>query len=132
VPAELARLVRAHARDASLRPVARIETRRRLTTLLDAAGTSLAEIAVDEVAAQSLGASTTLSRWNEIEIELAGWLSLSARWRSPAPITARPRPIADRRRAMSCRPTSAPRRVGSRPSTPPSGATSRTASTRCG
>ena len=72
VPAELAGLVRAHTRDASLRPVARIETRRRLTALLDAAGTSLAEIAVDEVAAQSLGASTTLSRWNEIEIGLTG------------------------------------------------------------
>jgi CHAD domain-containing protein len=72
VPAELARLVRAHTRDASLRPVARIETRRRLTTLLDAAGTSLAEIALDEVSAQSLGASTTLSRWNELEIELTG------------------------------------------------------------
>ena len=72
VPAELGRLVRAHTRDASLRPVARIETRRRLTTLLDAAGTSLAEIALDEVAAQSLGGSTTLSRWNELEIELTG------------------------------------------------------------
>jgi CHAD domain-containing protein len=72
VPAELARLVRAHARDASLRPVARIETRRRLTVLRDAAGASLAEIAEDEVAAQSLGASTTLSRWNELEIELTG------------------------------------------------------------
>src|ERR1700678_1538991 len=72
VPAEVARLVRAHTRDASLRPVARIETRRRLTTLLDAAGTSLAEIALDEVSAQSLGASTTLSRWNELEIELTG------------------------------------------------------------
>jgi CHAD domain-containing protein len=72
VPAELARLVRAHARDAALRPVALIETRRRVTTLRDEAGSSLAEIAVDEVAAQSLGASTTLSRWNEIEIELTG------------------------------------------------------------
>jgi len=72
VPTELARLVRAHARDASLRPVARIETRRRRTTLRDAAGTSLAEVALDEVAAQSLGASTTLSRWNELEIELTG------------------------------------------------------------
>jgi CHAD domain-containing protein len=72
VPAELARLVRAHARDASLRPVARIETRRRLTTLRDAAGMSLAEIAEDEVAAQTLGAATTLSRWNEIEVELTG------------------------------------------------------------
>jgi CHAD domain-containing protein len=72
VPAELARLVRAHARDASLRPVARIETRRRRTVLRDVAGMSLAEIALDEVAAQSLGASTTLSRWNELEIELTG------------------------------------------------------------
>ena len=72
VPAEFARLVRAHARGRSLGPVARIETRRRLTTLRDAAGTSLAEIAEDEVAAQSLGASTTLSRWNELEIELTG------------------------------------------------------------
>ena len=68
----MARLVRAHARDVSLRPVARIETRRRRTTLLDAEGTSLAEIAVDEVAAQSLGASTALSHWNEVEIELTG------------------------------------------------------------
>ena len=72
VPAEFALLVRAHARGRSLGPVARIETRRRLTTLRDAAGTSLAEIAEDEVAAQSLGASTTLSRWNELEIELTG------------------------------------------------------------
>jgi CHAD domain-containing protein len=72
VPAELARLVRAHVRGGSLGPVARIETRRRLTILRDAAGTSLAEIAEDEVAAQSLGASTTLSRWNELEIELTG------------------------------------------------------------
>jgi CHAD domain-containing protein len=72
VPEELAGLVRAHARGASLGPVARIETRRRTTTLLDAAGTSLAEIAEDQVAAQSLGASTTVSRWNEIEVELTG------------------------------------------------------------
>ena len=72
VPAEFARLVRAHVRGRSLGPVARIETRRRLTILRDAAGTSLAEIAEDEVAAQSLGASTTLSRWSELEIELTG------------------------------------------------------------
>jgi CHAD domain-containing protein len=72
VPEELARLVRAHARGAALGPVARIETRRRTTTLRDAAGTSLAEIAQDEVAAQSLGASTTVTRWNEIEVELTG------------------------------------------------------------
>jgi hypothetical protein len=38
----------------------------------DATGTSLAEVAADEVAAQTPGASTTLSRWNEIEFELTG------------------------------------------------------------
>jgi CHAD domain-containing protein len=70
VPEELARLVRVHTRGEALRPVARIETRRRLTTLRDAAGTSLAKVAADEVAAQTLGTSTTLSRWNEIEVEL--------------------------------------------------------------
>jgi CHAD domain-containing protein len=72
VPAEFARLVRPHARGAALGPVARIETRRRLTVLRDAAGTSLAEIAEDEVSAQSLGSSTIVSRWNELEVELTG------------------------------------------------------------
>ncbi|HEX8005484.1 MAG TPA: CYTH and CHAD domain-containing protein [Trebonia sp.] len=72
VPDELARLVLAYTRGVPLRAVARIETRRRRTTLRDAAGTSLAEVLADEVAAQTLGASTTLSRWNEIEVELTG------------------------------------------------------------
>lgn len=72
VPAGLARLVRGHTRGAGLRPVARVETRRRLTTLRDSAGNSLAEVAEDEVAAQTLGSSTTVSRWNEVELELAG------------------------------------------------------------
>jgi len=72
VPDELARLVRVHTRAASLRPVARVETRRRLTTLRDSAGTSLAEIAEDDVTAQSLGAATTVSHWNEVEAELTG------------------------------------------------------------
>jgi CHAD domain-containing protein len=71
-PGELARLVRGHTRDAALRPVARVETRRRLTTLRDPAGKSLAEVAEDEVSARSLGSSTTLSRWNEVEVELTG------------------------------------------------------------
>jgi CHAD domain-containing protein len=72
VPVELARLVRAYTRGTPLRPVARIETRRNQTTLLDAAGTPLAEILADEVAAQTLGQSTTLTRWNEIEVDLTG------------------------------------------------------------
>ncbi|HMD95252.1 MAG TPA: CYTH and CHAD domain-containing protein [Trebonia sp.] len=72
VPDELARLVRVHTRGAALRPVARLDTRRRTTTLLDTAGTSLAAVMADEVAAQTFGESTTLSRWNEIEVELTG------------------------------------------------------------
>ncbi len=72
VPEELARLVRVHARGAVLRPVARVETRRVRTTLRDNAGTSLAEVLADEVAAQTFGDATTLSHWNEIEVELTG------------------------------------------------------------
>jgi CHAD domain-containing protein/DNA-binding transcriptional regulator YiaG len=72
-PDELTSLVRAHTRAAALRPVARIETRRRKTTLRDATGTSLAEVMTDEVAAQTLGPlTTTVSRWDEIEVELTG------------------------------------------------------------
>jgi CHAD domain-containing protein len=72
VPDELARLVRVHTRGAALRPVARVEKRRRRTTLRDSTGTSLAEVLVDEVTAQTFGESTTLSRWNEVEVELTG------------------------------------------------------------
>jgi CHAD domain-containing protein len=72
VPAELARLVRAHARTAPLGPVARIATVRRQFLLLDSAGASLAEVADDEVSAQSLGQVTALSQWREIEVELTG------------------------------------------------------------
>ena len=72
VPDELGRLVLAHTRGAPLRPIALIETRRSLTTLRDSSGASLAEVAVDDVSAQTLGSSTTLSRWNEIEVELTG------------------------------------------------------------
>jgi CHAD domain-containing protein len=72
VPEELAHLVLAHTRRTELRPVARIETHRSRTTLHDTAGESLAEIVADEVAAQSLGTSTAVSRWDEIEVELTG------------------------------------------------------------
>jgi CHAD domain-containing protein len=72
VPGELARLVRVHTRGGALRPVARIETRRRRTTLRGTHGESLAEIALDEVAAQTFGRTTTVVRWNEVEAELTG------------------------------------------------------------
>ncbi len=72
VPAELATLVRAHARGAALRPVALITTTRSVQVLLDDAGTSLAEVATDDVSAQTMGESTALSQWREVEVELTG------------------------------------------------------------
>jgi CHAD domain-containing protein len=72
VPAELIRLVRAFSRGEPLQPVAHITTVRRRRVLKDAAGDSLAEVVADDVSAQSLGASTTISGWQEAEIELTG------------------------------------------------------------
>jgi len=72
VPAELTRLVRAFTRGEPLQPVAHITTVRRRTLLRDEAGASLAEVVADDVSAQSLGASTTISGWQEAEIELTG------------------------------------------------------------
>jgi CHAD domain-containing protein len=72
VPAELAALVRVHTRGEALGPVARISTKRHLRLLLDHDGTSLAEVAADDVSAQAMGDETTLSRWQEVEVELTG------------------------------------------------------------
>jgi CHAD domain-containing protein len=70
VPRELAVLVLAHTRGDPLRPVARLTTTRRLLILHGSGGDSLAEIAVDEVSAQSMGDATAVSRWHEVEVEL--------------------------------------------------------------
>ncbi|HEY2241063.1 MAG TPA: CYTH and CHAD domain-containing protein, partial [Streptosporangiaceae bacterium] len=72
VPAELARLVKVYSRGRPLAPVARIATVRHVRTLVDEAGTSLAEVVADEVSAQTLGESTTISTWREVEVELTG------------------------------------------------------------
>jgi hypothetical protein len=72
VPAKLAALVRVYTRGAPLRPVARISTRRQRLTLMNDAGATLAEVAADEVSAQTLGEATALSQWNEVEVELTG------------------------------------------------------------
>ena len=72
VPARLARLVRGYTRGEALRPVARISTRRQVMTLIDNAGASLAEIAADDVSAQTLGEETVISQWAEVEVELTG------------------------------------------------------------
>jgi CHAD domain-containing protein len=70
VPGELADLVRAHTRGESLRPIARLTTMRQVLVLLGEDGDPLAEVAVDDVRAQTLGDTTTVSRWDEVEVEL--------------------------------------------------------------
>jgi CHAD domain-containing protein len=72
VPDELASLVRVYTRGEPLRPVARVATVRRRRTLIDQAGRSLAEVVADDVSAQTLGESTTISHWREVEVELTG------------------------------------------------------------
>ena len=72
VPARLVGLVRGYTRGEALRPVARISTRRQVVTLIDNAGASLAEIAADDVSAQTLGEETVISQWAEVEVELTG------------------------------------------------------------
>ena len=72
VPPELTSLVQVHTRGEPLLPVARITTKRQLHILLDQAGESLAEIAADDVSAQTMGDTTTVSQWHKVEVELTG------------------------------------------------------------
>jgi CHAD domain-containing protein len=72
VPAELADLVLAYRRGRPLQPVAHITTVRRRRILRDADGASLAEVVADDVSAQSMGRSTTITGWQEAEFELTG------------------------------------------------------------
>jgi len=72
VPVELAELVRVRTREEPLGPIAQITTDRRLLTLVGHTGESLAEIAADDVSAQGLGGTTTISNWHEVEVELTG------------------------------------------------------------
>jgi CHAD domain-containing protein len=72
VPAEPTGLVRAYSRGRALQPVAHITTVRRRRVLLGADGVSLAEVVADDVSAQTMGRTTTISGWQEAEIELTG------------------------------------------------------------
>lgn len=72
VPDQLVRLVLVHTRGSELKPVARISTARQRQLLLDGSGKSLAEVASDDVTARTLGGSTRVSKWQEIEVELTG------------------------------------------------------------
>ena len=67
VPGELLGEVRSIVRDAPLRPVARLRTRRRETPLCDADGRTLALIEQDEVTAET---DDGAQHWQEIEVEL--------------------------------------------------------------
>src|SRR6266516_475391 len=79
-PSELTELVRVHTRSEPLRPVARITTNRQRLILLGQAGESLAEVAEDDISAQTLGGTPTVSSWHEVEVELTGgdWELLEA------------------------------------------------------
>ncbi|HEV2638012.1 MAG TPA: CYTH and CHAD domain-containing protein [Actinocrinis sp.] len=70
LPAELAGLVRAWTRGRPLEPVARITTTRRKRLLRGPGGSTLAEVVVDGVTAESLGAHAAPRRWDEVEVEL--------------------------------------------------------------
>ena len=72
VPAELARLVRAYTLSEPLRPVVQMSTRRQRVILLGRNGESLAEVAAEDVRARTMGASTAVSQWQEVEVELTG------------------------------------------------------------
>ncbi|MEV8535153.1 CYTH and CHAD domain-containing protein [Streptomyces sp. NPDC051211] len=68
LPPPLAQLVRSRVRDSSLEPQVRLLSSRKVSHLLDADGTLLAELSTDEVTAER--ADTSVS-WTEVEVELA-------------------------------------------------------------
>ncbi|MET9648942.1 MULTISPECIES: CYTH and CHAD domain-containing protein [unclassified Streptomyces] len=72
LPRTLAKLLRSRVRDEQVVPVVRLRSARDVHHLLDASGTLLAELSVDTVRAERLGAGGTgETTWTEIEVELA-------------------------------------------------------------
>ena len=70
VPGELSGLVAGLTLGAPLQPIASVRTTRHLTGIYDDRDALLAEIADDSVHGATFGASTQLSEWREIEVEL--------------------------------------------------------------
>lgn len=70
VPEALARLVRVHARDQALAPVARVRNRRVVHRLLGPDQVALADVTDDNVTAESIGAEPAAAAWREFEVEL--------------------------------------------------------------
>lgn len=70
-PAPLVLLTRAAHRGAPLVPVVELDTARREWMLADSDGHPLATVTDDRVTGQTLAAPTSVTRWEEIEVELA-------------------------------------------------------------
>ena len=70
-PAPLTALTRATHRGAPLVPMVELDTARREWVLADSDGHRLATVTDDRVTGHTLAAPTTVTRWAEIEVELA-------------------------------------------------------------
>jgi CHAD domain-containing protein len=70
VPEPLRKLILATTRGAELSPVARLITTRTAHRLRDESGTVLLEVAEDTVTGQTLGETSRISSWREVEVEL--------------------------------------------------------------
>jgi CHAD domain-containing protein len=69
-PKELQQLTFGVRRGAALRPVAIVRTHRDVRLLTDASGRALAEVVLDDVTAEAVGSSVTITTWREVEVEL--------------------------------------------------------------
>ena len=72
VPDVLVSLVRGRVRGEQLRPVAQLITTRQPVILLDDHAEPLAEVAIDDVRAETLGDALVVRSWREVEVELTG------------------------------------------------------------
>jgi inorganic triphosphatase YgiF len=70
-PAPLVALTRVAHRGAPLVPVVELDTARQEWTLVDGDGRPLATVTDDRVTGQTLAAPTSVTRWEEIEVDLA-------------------------------------------------------------
>ncbi|MGW0968472.1 CYTH and CHAD domain-containing protein [Streptomyces sp. NPDC002516] len=71
VPRAIAGLVRSRVRDADLVPLVRLRSARDVRHLVDDSGALLAEVSLDRVRADRLGAGKGTAEWTELEVELA-------------------------------------------------------------
>ena len=70
-PDELVALTLGLRAGAPLAPVATLTTQRAVHRLVDASGRPLAEVVVDDVHGTAMGEAAVITRWREVEVELA-------------------------------------------------------------